>query len=302
MPTPKTIELFLLDGTAAGRKKASLSNWTGVVFLLPRTTIETSRDRDDLRQTGVYFLFGTDDSDETKVYIGQACERKNGQGVLARIIEHREEKLDYWTHAIALITSNDSFGPTEISYLEHRFTQMARDAGRYDVANGNDPSIGKVTEEKRAELDEFITNAKLLIGVLGYRVFDPFNEARSVTPENPRELTDAKATATVEPLLYLTWGSAQATGRQTSDGFAVLAGSKLRPESEFTNTAPGSALKQRERYRDAIDSSTSTLVKDVLLASPSGAAAFVVGASVSGMAAWKTEDGVTLAELERRGE
>ena len=80
-----------------------------------------------------------------------------------------EEKLDYWTHAIALVTSNNSFGPTEISYLENQFTNIAKDAGRYQVTNGNDPSPGTVTEEKQAELDEFIDYARLITGALGYR-------------------------------------------------------------------------------------------------------------------------------------
>lgn len=31
----KTIQLFLMDGDATGRIKASLTNWTGLVYSLP---------------------------------------------------------------------------------------------------------------------------------------------------------------------------------------------------------------------------------------------------------------------------
>ena len=50
----------------------------------------------------------------------------------------------------------DSFGPTEISNLENKFTNLARNAGRYDVKNGNDPNPGNNTEEKESELLEYV--------------------------------------------------------------------------------------------------------------------------------------------------
>ena len=52
-----------MDGDASGRIKCTLANWTGVAYKIPRTELEKCRERDDLKQSGVYFLFGT--SDET---------------------------------------------------------------------------------------------------------------------------------------------------------------------------------------------------------------------------------------------
>lgn len=285
--TAKTIQLFLMDGSPKGRLKASLGNWTGVTYLLPRTNLALSNDREDLRQTGVYLLFGTDDEGVDKVYIGQARERKNGKGVLGRISEHiGEEKLDYWTHAVALITSNDSFGPTEISYLENRFNSLALLAKRYVVTNGNDPSQGKVTEEKQAELDEFINYARLVIGALGYRVFEPVDEAKSI-----------EQTAPEEPTLYMSYSGVEARGRQTSDGFVVLAGSELRPENDIVASAPDSVAKGRIRHASKIVD--HKLTEDVLFKSPSGAAAFVGGASLSGSRLWRDESGRPLGDLEK---
>lgn len=76
-------------------------------------------------------------------------------------------------------TSNNSFGPTEISYLENRFCNLAIAANRYEVKNGNDLTSGNVTEEKESELEEFIDFAKLIIGILGYKVFIPLSETTS---------------------------------------------------------------------------------------------------------------------------
>ena len=78
----KSINLFLMDGEATGRIKCTLANWTGVAYKIPRTELEKCKDREDLKQSGVYFLFGiSDDSGKDMVYIGQAGSRKNGEGI-----------------------------------------------------------------------------------------------------------------------------------------------------------------------------------------------------------------------------
>lgn len=201
-----------------------------------------------------------------------------------------EEKLDYFTHAIMIIASDDSFGPTEISYLENAFYQQALAAGRVRTANSNDPSPGKVTEEKEAELNEFIEFAKIAIRSLGYRLFDPADEAKTTT--------DSTTTGSeqIEPLLYLDGSGASGRGRQTADGFVVLAGSKLR--EEMTHSAPDSAKVNRAKYAERI-SSDFELLQDTLFSSPSAASDFLTGASTSGKVYWKNDHGVTLRDLER---
>ena len=173
MPRSKTIKLFLMDGEPSGRIKCSLANWTGIAYKIPRTALDKCKDLDILKQSGVYFLFGTDKADNTVVYIGQAGVRKNGKGLLLRVQE-AHNSIDYWTEAVMFTTTNNSFGPTEISYLENRFCNMAIEAGRYVVKNGNDPNPGNITEETESELEEFIDYAKIVMGTLGHKVFEPF--------------------------------------------------------------------------------------------------------------------------------
>lgn len=291
MAKAKTIQLFLIDGSPQGRMKATLSNWTGVAYLLPRTKLKESKKRPDLQKAGVYLLIGTDDNEKLKVYVGQARKRKNENGILGRIIEHLvDEKLDYWTHAIALVTSNDTLGPTEISYLENRFTSMALEAGRYSVVNGNDPSSGTPTEEKQAELEEFIDYARIIVGALGYKVFEPLDAPF----DNAKKLQTRDET---EPLLTMSYAKVTAQGRQTSDGFVVLAGSTLRKEEDFTPSAGLASKKNREKYRDIIEN--NCLVSDALFSSPSGAAMFVGGASLNGFDLWKDNRGRSLKQIEQ---
>lgn len=276
----KNINLFLIDGNVNGRIKCTLANWTGLAFKIPRTGLEESRDRSELKQTGVYFLFGKDDqTDQNVVYIGQAGVRKNGEGILYRLFEHnRNNNKDYWTEAVALTTSNDSMGPTEISYLEHRFCQLAKEANRYVVKNGNDPTSGNVTEEKQSELEDFIEYAQMVIGVLGHRLFVPLVEK----------------VKTNSPELICTRSGANARAVITSDGFVVKKGSLI--VDHLTKSCPSFVKKKREQLKDLIKN--YVLQEDILFNSPSGASCFVTGSSSYGYVEWKTKDGKPLKELE----
>lgn len=286
----KSINIFLMDGEPTGRIKCTLANWTGVAYKIPRTTLDLCKERDDLKQSGIYFLFGTSDhTGNNVVYVGQAGARKNGEGLLYRLQEHkRNPDKEYWTEAIVFTTSNNSFGPTEISYLENRFCGLALAAHRYDVKNGNDPTHGNITEEKESELEEFVDYARIVMGTLGHKVFEPIVALQPTAAE--------VAESDNEPLLYFNRTNLKATGRRTSEGFVVFKGSAV--VSALQKSCPENAVKLRERYKDKIDGN-HILTEDLLFTSPSTAAAFVGGSSLNGNELWKTDAGVTLKHLDR---
>ena len=285
----KSINLFLMDGEPSGRIKCTLANWTGVAYKIPRTSLDLCKERDDLKQSGIYFLFGTSDqTGNNVVYVGQAGARKNGEGLLYRLQEHkRNPDKDYWTEAVVFTTSNNSFGPTEISYLENRFCGLAFAAKRYDVKNGNDPTHGNITEEKESELEEFVDYARIVMGTLGHKVFEP------IVAVKPAAEVDAVSDG--EPILYFNRANLKATGRRTSDGFVVFKGSAVVPE--LHKSCPENVVKLRERYKDKIGVG-HILTEDLLFTSPSTAAAFVGGTSLSGNIMWKTAGGVSLKNIE----
>ena len=290
----KSINLFLMDGDVTGRIKCTLANWTGIAYKIPRSFLEKCKDRDDLKQSGAYMLFGiSEESGKNLVYIGQAGARKNGEGILNRLQEHKKNpEKDYWNEAIVFTTANNSFGPTEISYLEHRFCNMALETNRYDVKNGNDPSIGNVTEEKESELEDFIDYAKIVIGTLGHKVFVPLvkknEEMESEHQDNFKERTlflkrhSRKSNQDIE-----------ATCRQTGEGFVVLKGSRI--EIIDSEKIPVTICNMRKNAK--IDEN-NILQEDILFNSPSYAAAFVIGGHINGPAYWKDETGKALKDLE----
>ena len=237
----KNINMFLMDGEVTGKIKCTLSNWTGVIYKISRIQLGDLKSRDEMKQSGIYFLFGRDEDKQKDVtYIGQATTRKNGEGVLLRIQEHtRDTHADYFNDVIILTTQNNSFGPTEISYLENKFTQLAKEAGRYIVKNGNDPNPGNVTEEKESELDEIVENTLMIIGTLGYRVFVP------MTTKVSQDLTDNHST-----YLYLKRKTKksnkviEATCERTTEGFVVLEGSQV--EIKDSPYLPASLKEMRQ--------------------------------------------------------
>lgn len=285
----KSINLFLMDGTATGRMKCTLANWTGVAYKIPRTDLEKCREREDLAQSGVYFLFGTSEqTGDTIVYVGQAGTRKNGEGILYRLQEHkRNQDKDYWTEAVVFTTSNNSFGPTEISYLENRFCAIATAAKRYIVINGNEPTIGNVTEEKESELEEFIDYAKIVMGTLGHKVFEPLLQERASSSQT-------EATETQKDF-FIKRSGANAHARLTNEGMVVLAGSVIRADT--VPSCPDYVKKVRNLNHSDIDEN-NTLLKDVLFKTPSGASSFVLGAPSNGNIEWRTEDGKIFKDVE----
>lgn len=290
----KSINLFLMDGEAGGRIKCTMANWTGVSYKIPRTELDRCKAREDLKQSGVYFLFGTSDSTgQGIVYIGQAGARKNGEGLLNRLQEHkRNPEKDYWTEAIVFTTSNNSFGPTEISYLENRFCNLALQANRYEVKNGNDPTPGNITEEKECEMEEFIDYAKVIMGTLGHKLFEPITKP----VEENTERGDTQADEIRRLYLKRTIknvGTVEATGMQTAEGFVVLSGSHISPSAD--DTIPTVVKEKREK---TVLDAEGRLMENLLFTSPSYAAMFVIGKSANGLTSWRNETGQTLKRLE----
>lgn len=289
----KNINMFLMDGEVTGKIKCTLSNWTGVIYKIPRIQLGDLKSRDEMKQSGIYFLFGRDEDKQKDVtYIGQATARKNGEGILLRIQEHtRDTHADYFNDVIILTTQNNSFGPTEISYLENKFTQLAKEAGRYIVKNGNDPNPGNVTEEKESELDEIVENTLMIIGTLGYRVFVP------MTKKVSQDLTDNHST-----YLYLKRKTKksnkviEATCERTTEGFVVLEGSQV--EIKDSPYLPASLKEIRQNLIASRVIQDGVLKEKQLFSSPSYAAAFLLGMQTNGRTDWKDQDGRTLKELE----
>ncbi|TDQ38634.1 GIY-YIG nuclease family protein [Aureibacillus halotolerans] len=290
----KSINLYLIDGNPNGLIKCTLANWTGLAYRIPRTELEKCRTRKDLSQTGIYFLFSTsEDSGVDSVYVGQAGVRKNGEGLLNRLLEHkRSSEKNYWTEAIVFTTSNNSFGPTEISYLESCFFSMAKAAERYEVKNGNEPMPGNITEEKQSELKGFIEYAKIVMGTLGHKVFEKLINRNSDDDSNIISERSDNNMLSLERKSKKSDKKILAHCEQTNEGFVVLKWSLI--ETIDSKSIPsGAKLRRAQGHFDG----QGILKENILFKSPSAASSFVIGGHTNGLVEWKDKNGVTLKEI-----
>lgn len=290
-----TVLFQLLDGTTTGPIRVELGDfWSGLAYRIPKKMLAVCKDCDELNFCGIYFLFGNyDETGEKRVYIGQVRERKNGESLLDRLAEHdRSGSKDFCSEIVFFTVQQNKLGPTELCYLENRFWNLAREANRYRLMNGNEPSIGNATEAKRVSLEKFIEKAKILINLIGFRVFEPVSSATAVVEAQEAQFVLKKQGRN--------GGYAQAGGRWANGKFVVLKGSKI-----IAVTRSGLPKRERDRRKvlkkkgklEAAADGSLLLKADQQFDSPSAAGAFVLGGSCNGRTEWQTPEGKTFAEI-----
>ena len=277
----KSIELFLVNGTADSLITAELSNWNGKAIKIPRIEV-ASCTRDDIIQAGVYFLFCKEDDGSDSVYIGEA------ENVKDRLVQHlrdyqSEKERYYWSTAVIFIGRD--LNKALIRYLENRFVAIARDCKRYIVLTKNTYRNTVMKESQIAVMEEFVDNVKVLINVLGYKVLEPLVQ------------TDSAETQTDDEVLYISSGSANASGKVTTEGFVVFAGAVINQKTSVKSLSTG-MQKLRQKLIDSEKVQEWVTKEDILFSSSSAAADFIMGYSVSGPQTWKTKDGRTLKDIE----
>ena len=277
----KSIELFLVNGTADSLIIAEISNWNGKAIKIPRIEV-SSCDREDITQAGVYFLFCKEDDGSDSVYIGEA------ENVKERLVQHlrdyqSEKETYYWSSAVVFIGRD--LNKALIRYLENRFVEIARASKRYLVLTKNTYRNTVMKESQVAVMEEFVDNVKILINALGYKVLEPFAQM------------DSSTTSADDELLYITSGSVNATGKVTAEGFVVFAGATVNEKMSLKSLSPG-MLKQRQKLFDSSKVENLITTEDILFSSSSAAADFILGYSASGPRTWKTKDGKRLKEIE----
>lgn len=279
----KTIKLFLMDADPEGRIVCELSNWTGKAYKIPRGKIKDCSDRVELRSTAVYFLFGKAESStaKAKVYIGEA------ENVYARLVQHVAEK-EFWNEAVVFVSKDENLNKAHIKYLESRLHDMATQANRYALLNGNTPTRSSISEADQSEMEEFVVYIRMLINTLGFKVFEPL-------------IKDDLELGRSEGALYIRSArGASGKGKRVSDGFVVFKGSEVA-----LDTVPSFPKGFNTLRDELLDSGTVQkngekliFVSDYLFSSPSTAAAVIMGRSANGLVEWKDQAGLDLKSIE----
>ena len=278
MPFSKTIQMFIFDGNPNGRIMCELSNWNGRVYKISRNELAQFSNRPDAENTGVYFLLGKDENNMDTIYVGEA------EKMLTRLKQHLKDQL-YWSDCIVVVSKDNLLNKAHVKFLENNFYGLAKTAGRSVVINSTVPTCSSISEYDEAMLLEFISNAKLLVNTLGYKIFDTIEDS-SVKKQNSQILFYIQAAR-----------GADAKGVIVADGFAVLKDSAIATTTVPSMSDSLNRLRTELIEKGIIDSSFH-FSKDHIFTSPSLAAAVVMGRNANGRTEWKTTDHKSIKDIE----
>jgi Domain of unknown function (DUF4357) len=274
--TGKTIQIYLPDGNPRGLKIAEITSRTVQAVLIPRSLLEDAAQRDELKNVGIYLLFG---SDETKpqAYIGEAEE------CLARLKQHNKTK-DFWTHAIAFVSKTQYFTKTHIKFLEWLCCAIATKANRYILENGNSPTKPHVSESVESDLYDNFETIQILASTLGFPIFDEIKKPKT------------------QEIIICKGKDAYAEGEYSEDGIIVFAGSKCNLTESKTAGSWVEGMRNDLKEGGILTEKDGVLVfsKDYIFSSPSASAAVVLARRANGWMEWKFKDGKTLDEVKRQ--
>jgi hypothetical protein len=162
---------------------------------------------------------------------------------------------------------------------------LAKAANQWQLDNSAIPGEPPLSEADRADADWFLDEMLLIYPILGV---DAFESAAAETPA-----PDAAAE------LKLAQRGAEDRGRETKDGFVVLAGSRARATEVPSIHAYLSELRQQLLGRGVLVADGEHLVftQDFRFSSPSTAAGVLVGGAANGRRAWRSH-GRMLKEIQ----
>ena len=302
MSDGRSIRLFLADGTPGGLLTAEIMNWTGHVVAAPRSDLAMLLKRPETSRTGIYILLGDDPQSlgGTLAYIGE------GDEVRTRLKQHaRAEEQggkDFWDRAIVLTSKDANLTKAHARFLESRFITLAQQARRSRLINGTAPPPLPLPEADVSDMEYFIAQARIILPVLGVNILRSTAAAVSHAAETASDFP-----AITSPVfeLHLKKEGISATAQEIDGEFTVREGSGAR--GAWTGVEHAYKVLREKLVQDgaivpAHDGRTMRFARDQVFASPSAAAAVIVGRTANGRNDWKMQGpGISFGDWQTQG-
>lgn len=292
---PRSIRLYLLDGSPTGLRTAEIGLSTCLAVACPRVSLAALQARPEASRTGVYVLIGEDDPrhpGRTAVYVGE------GDEVFKRIRRH-ELKKEFWDRVVFFVSKDENLTKAHARYLEAELIALGREANRAFITNDRNPEGGRLPESEKAEMIQFLDQIRILLGVFGIFEFEPLRtRAKQESPgKGP-----APALPAASPVFYLKMGGIEAEGVLNETGFVVRKGSQARSQAQSSCESFHQARREELLASGVLVAKNRQLVfaKNVEFPSPSTAATVLMGTNQNGRLAWKLADGTTLKDWQER--
>ncbi|MCX4121986.1 GIY-YIG nuclease family protein [Vibrio parahaemolyticus] len=296
MSIGRTIRIYLDDGSISGIRHAEIVNWTGQAVSAPRTQVKSLSEWEESKKPGVYFLFGVDESSgNSAVYIGEA------ENVLDRLQSHIVNK-DFWNEVVFFTSKDENLTKSHVKYLESRLVQFAKSANRYSVLNGNEPQQPLLPRGDRDAMEEFLSNIRVLLGVIGHKALEPLAKHEIPRPVD-NEIDVVSDHTLVESNFCLNVKNITAKALLTDEGIVVLSGSIVARDVRDSLSTGYKKLRSQLIESGVISKGSDgvfVFTRDQLFTSPSQAAAIIVGYAINGRNSWQTESGKTLKVVEEQ--
>lgn len=275
---PKTIQIFIPDGYPRSIRIAEITSRIIKVLLIPRNKLAEAITREELKNVGIYFLFGnSEDKAKDLVYIGEA------EDCYTRLKQHNQKK-EFWNTVVVVVSKTNSFTKSHVKFLESFCYSKANEIGRYELENQTVPVQPFITESMKADLMDDFETIKILLSTLGYPIFEEVSKTKS------------------KDILVCRGKNAYAEGEYIDDGLIVFKGSKANlietrtagnwvrnMRSKLINS--GILVKEEEIY---------VFSSNYIFSSPSAAAATILARRANGWREWRDKNGKTLDELKRK--
>ncbi|MEK7111299.1 MAG: GIY-YIG nuclease family protein [Patescibacteria group bacterium] len=274
------INILLPEGDPNGIKIIEISGWKGKTFVIPRGKLKNIKEREESNYPAIYFLFGDgDDPIRQKVYIGESEVFYN------RLLNHNDNK-DFWNIAIVFTSGVNR---AHVKYLENKSVALAKKINRYDISNQVEPLENRLSEFERADAENFFEKVKLILGVLGFTLFQDIPQRQDVSEIYRFKTNNADASGTLlDTGEFIVFKGSTARIKETESFVKGISGPNLRAK----------IIAESVLQRQNVDS--FVFVKDYIFRSPSAASDAVAGRSSNGWTAWRDLAGKTLDENKRR--
>ena len=281
MARGRTISIYLPDGNPKGVKICEIPNSIVKAVVVPRNLINQAGEYETLNQVGIYFLFSEkEESSKFKTYVGEA------EDIKKRLKQHDNSEKDFWNYAVCFFSGKKNLNKAHIKFLESFCHEKCMDAERTELVNSCSPTRSMLSPSEKDFALTFFDEIKLILGTLGYPIFDKF-----------------KKPGREEDIFFCKKKEAEASGNLTEDGFLIYKGSTAnigdRPSANkyVLNKRKGlveeGILVKKDEY-------VYMFTKDFISGSPSVAAAIVIGGNANGWIEWKNSKGQTLDKVKRQ--
>jgi hypothetical protein len=273
-PIGRTIQVFLVDGTASGLAIASMHGWTGSVLVARNQTLPMLLSRPEAKRTGIYALQGRDPDNELKarVYIGEA------DSIVDRLPNSASER-GFWELAAVITTSDESLTKGHVRYLEAELIRLTALAGRASLDNGQKPDTDRryLPEADRANMQAFLQNIATVLPVVGFEFLKPA-PLLSTPPTKPG----------IREFVIEHRSGFRATMVETEEAYIVKNGSQAAKDAGHASNSYASLRESLIKNGElVVDGDFYRFAADVPFNSPSAAAAVVLDRNSNGRTEWK---------------